>query len=201
MFGGGMSIIFFKTKGKDFWGDAVAVLPLGSSSVAIAASPGIVPCRAPSTPRRRCFFFFTESCVRKTGTQEPRLAAGLDTIADFEPFKPKMQISRVKNNTTPSLFFSLPTEHARWIFRSSVPRLFHAIVAADWLSVLHIWIYYCSFILTLICGSSTFGHWPQTHKEIMALHRRKKKTDPISATWMQHSASCSHHINIFIRRR
>lgn len=53
-----MSIIFFKTKGKDFWGDAVAVLPLGSSSVAIAASPGIVPCRAPSTPRRRCFFFF-----------------------------------------------------------------------------------------------------------------------------------------------
>lgn len=38
-----MSIIFFKTKGKDFCGVTVTTLSLGLSATATAALPGIVP--------------------------------------------------------------------------------------------------------------------------------------------------------------
>lgn len=40
-----MSMIFFKTKGKDFCGAAVASLPLGWSATVTTALPGIVPVR------------------------------------------------------------------------------------------------------------------------------------------------------------
>lgn len=43
-------MIFFKTKGQDFCGAAVAEFPLGWSATVTAALPDIVDCRAPSRP-------------------------------------------------------------------------------------------------------------------------------------------------------
>lgn len=44
MLGGGMSMIFFKTKGQDFSGADAVVFPLGWSATVTAALPGIVHC-------------------------------------------------------------------------------------------------------------------------------------------------------------
>lgn len=114
-----MSMIFFKTKGKDFCGAAVASLPLGWSATVTTALPGIVPVRhradrgdvVPVTLPRAA------PPAGKTQTN----GACLSTTAAFRPDYRFQRVWTLQQHYTEPLFYS-PTELACWIFMRRVPR-------------------------------------------------------------------------------